>query len=91
MSHLIRRSSKPRTVGELVRLLNPPEDQWTGIIKQIDADTIRIQRGNSPKFLRNVPLVGASVTDVSVGDKIELRIIEGSPYAYRLKSLQDNL
>ena len=77
----------PSTLGSLIRRLVPSARRTTGKIVQIDADTIRVRRDGSTTYISNVPIIGASISDVAIGEEVELDILAGKPYAYRLKSL----
>jgi hypothetical protein len=77
----------PSTLGSLIRRLIPSVRRTTGKVIQIDADTIRVRREGSTTYIRNVPIVGASISDVVIGEEVELDILAGKPYAYKLKSL----
>jgi hypothetical protein len=77
----------PSTLGSLIRRLVPSARRTTGKVIQIDADTIRVRREGSTTYIRNVPIIGASVSDMVVGEEVELDILAGKPYAYKLKSL----
>jgi hypothetical protein len=77
----------PSTLGSLIRRLIPSVRRTTGKVVQIDADTIRVRREGSTTYIRNVPIVGASISDVVIGEEVELDILAGKPYAYKLKSL----
>ena len=79
--------SIPQTIPELIRLMVVQEKYRTGEIMQIDVDTVRVRIGASGKYIIGVPLVGASISDVVVGDKVEIALTDNRPYAYRLKSL----
>ena len=74
------------TIGGLLKEFNEVDGSRKGTITQIDADTVRVKRWNSPKTLSGVPVVGASITQVSVGEVVEIRIVSGKPCAYKLKS-----
>jgi len=77
----------PSTLGSLIRRLIPSVRRTTGKVVQIDADTIRVRREGSTTYIRNVPIIGASISDIVVGEEVELDILGGKPYAYKLKSL----
>ncbi len=77
----------PSTLGSLIRRLIPSVRRTTGKVVQIDADTIRVRREGSTTYIRNVPIIGASISDIAVGEEVELDILGGKPYAYKLKSL----
>ena len=77
----------PSTLGSLIRRLIPSVRRTTGKVIQIDADTIRVRREGSTTYIRNVPIIGASISDITVGEEVELDILGGKPYAYKLKSL----
>ena len=77
----------PSTLGSLIRRLIRSVRRTTGKVIQIDADTIRVRREGSTTYIRNVPIVGASISDVVIGEEVELDILAGKPYAYKLKSL----
>jgi len=77
----------PSTLGSLIRRLIPSVRRTTGKVVQIDADTIRVRREGSTTYIRNVPIIGASISDIAIGEEVELDILGGKPYAYKLKSL----
>jgi len=54
-------------------------------VRKIHGDTITVQVGDSPKYLRGIPVIGG--TDYLIaGDKVTLDWIEGRCYARAAKS-----
>lgn len=77
-------STYSSTVVELIRQMSPDKPRPRAEIVQIDANTVRVRINGSTNYLSGVTLVGATLASVSIGDQIDLDIIDGQPFGYLL-------